>query len=119
MNRKECLPIFFAIKDESQYKVFYRQIYQSFKSLGFPANIVWPVEDITLGHLSKSPLSPKKNNTFIKRWNSTWYKSCSWIFSGHSVEMWLDRELHVIPILDINCDEGTLPFNNSLHTPSD
>jgi hypothetical protein len=114
MDRKQCFPTFFAVKDDMFYKIYQTEIYQSFKSLGFPASVLWPVDDVTLTKIRTVPKPLKKNNTFAKRWNSNWYKSCSWTHTGKEVEMHIEDDCLFIPVLNIDCDPGTLPFNSAI-----
>jgi hypothetical protein len=118
MNRNNCLPLFFAVKgSDSGFQVFQNEIYQSFKSLGFPANVLWPValEDMMAPRvLRQGQNDEKKHNTFIKRWNSHWHKSSSWTYTDLQLELIIDNEIRMIPVVNIDCDNGTLPFNNAI-----
>ena len=114
MDRKQCFPTFFAVKEDSFYKIYQTEIYQSFKSLGFPASVLWPVDDVSISKIRTVVVASKKNNTFAKRWNSNWYKSCSWIHTGKEVEMHIEDDYLFIPVIKVDCDPGTLPFNTAL-----
>jgi hypothetical protein len=114
MDRKACLPLFFAIKqDDGAYKVYQNQIKQSFKTLGFPQNNVWPVDDIVLGKLSKTAFLVKKNNTFVRRWSGGWTRSCSWVHTNMEVEMYIEDDKRFVPIIDIDHSD-VLPFNSAV-----
>jgi hypothetical protein len=118
MNRNNCLPLFFAVKEGGGgFQVFQNDIQQSFKTLGFPANVLWPLandeaEDPVLLKRGDPPLN--KHNTFIRRWNSHWHKSASWTYTDLQIELIIDNEIRRIPVVNIDCDRGTLPFNNAI-----
>lgn len=117
MDRNECFPLFFAISagPSGQYKVFQNNIYQAFETLDMPANILWPVDGVSLGALSKvTAPSSKLNYTFIRKWNGKHYRSCSWTHTGSEVELNIDGETRVIPVVSINCEADALPFNNAV-----
>ena len=119
MDRNNCFPLFFAVKEADCYKVYQNNIYQAFETLGFPANILWPVDEVSLGRLSKvDSVSAKKHHTFVRRWNSKWHKSCSWTYTNNQVELFIDGETRVIPVVNIDCDPGTLPFNSAAMNPT-
>ena len=118
MNRNNCLPLFFAVKGcDGGFQVFQNNIQQSFKTLGFPANVLWPValEDMGAARVVRQgQAEAKKHNTFIRRWNSHWHKSSSWTYTDIYLELDIDNETRVIPVVNIDCDDGTLPFNNAI-----
>jgi len=114
MNRNNCYPKFFAIEEGKGYKVFYNEIYQSFKSLGFPANVLWPVAEAEKPRVLKNNYdTAKRHNTFIRRWNSNWYKSSIWTYTNKDLELLIDNEMYRIPVVNIDCDEGVLPFHSA------
>jgi hypothetical protein len=116
MDPKKCLPLFFAIQqDDGAYKIYQNQIKQSFKTLGFPQNNVWPVDDIVLGKLSKTTFPVKKNNTFVRKWNGGWTRSCSWTYTNVEVEMYIEDDTLYVPIVDIT-ESDVLPFNSAIFT---
>ena len=120
MNLNECFPPFFAIlarRPGTQYKVFMNTIHQSFNTLGMPANILLPIANVSLGIITKTAGVNRVNHTFIKKWNGHTYRSCSWTHSGSDVELMMDDNTQVIPILNIKCEDNTLPFNSAVFTP--
>jgi len=114
MDRRQCFPTFFGVKEGCFYKIYQTEIYQAFDSLGFPASVLWPVDEVSLGKLRNHPQPPKTHRTFAKRWNSGWYKSCSWTHTGIEVQLYIDNECLYIPIVEVDCDPGTLPFNSAI-----
>jgi len=117
MDRNECFPLFFAISSSAGYKVFQNNIYQAFETLDMPANILWPVDGVSLGALSKVTPPSNVNHTFIRKWNGKHYRSCSWTHSGSEVELNIDGETRVIPVLSVNCESDALPFNSASMKP--
>jgi len=116
MDRKKCLPLFFAVAVEGGYAVFQVQINESFKTLGFPVSVLWPVAEAFLGkvlHPQQRP-SAKKNITFTRSWQGGWNKSCTWVLTGKEVELHIDGEVRRIPIITIDAD--VLPFNSAIMT---
>jgi hypothetical protein len=79
-----------------------------------PANILWPVDDASLSAISKVSPSSKVNYTFIRKWNGKHYRSCSWTHSGSELELNVDGETRMIPILSVNCEADALPFNSAV-----
>ena len=115
MDRKKCLPLFFAVAVEGAYAVFQAQINESFKTLGFPVSVLWPVAEVSLGKVtSVKQQSAKKNNTFTRSWQGGWNKSCTWQHTGKEVELHIDGETRRIPIITIDAD--VLPFNSAIMT---
>lgn len=123
MDRKDCLPLFFAASiGDGSYKVYQNEIYQAFDSLGFPANVLWPVADdgvsnISLGALTKVAAPAKVHYSFTRKWNGKTYSSFSWTHSGSEVELNIDGETRVIPVLVIERGEILLPFNTCVMQP--
>jgi len=115
MDRKKCLPLFFAVAVEDAYAVFQSQINESFKTLGFPVSVLWPVAEVSLGKVtSVKQQSAKKNITFTRSWQGGWNKSCTWVHTGKDVELHIDGEVRRIPIITIDAD--VLPFNSAIMT---
>jgi hypothetical protein len=118
MDRANCFPLFFAIAEADSYKVFQNNIYQAFETLGFPANILWPVDGVSLGKLSKIAPKSGKRHTFIRKWNGRHYRSCEWEYSDKQLELMIDGEILQIPVINLTCEDKALPFNNAPMKPS-
>jgi hypothetical protein len=116
MDRNDCFPEFFAVERDGWYKLYYNQIEQNFKTLKFPANILWPVDDLELGYLSSITASRPRDGrvTFVRKWNGRTHRSCVWYYTKDQVELNYKGEVRQIPVLKVtNCEENTLPFNST------
>jgi hypothetical protein len=113
MNRHDCLPEFFAIEESGSFKLYFNKIEQNNTSLNIPSNVLWPVDDATLGFLNSNGLRNDARGTFIRKWNGRHYRSCYWNSTNQQVEMILNGRTQTIPVLEFsNCVETILPFNS-------
>ena len=113
MDRNNCFPLFFAVQRDGWYKVYQNNVYQCFDSLGFPANVLWPVDGVELGYISEIKPSKDGHPTFIRKWNGHTYRSCVWYYTNNQVDLFIDGEMKQIPVIKIDCDDDALPFNNA------
>ena len=115
MEKNQCLPKFFAISEGGNLKVYENVIYQSFKTLGFPANIVSPLmklpefDQIMLERAEATVL----NSTFVRKWNGRNYRSVTWNLSNS----YLKTATEIIPVIEISESAAALPYNNIYYIP--
>ena len=115
MEKSQCLPKFFALSEDGNLKVYENVIYQSFNTLGFPANIVSPLmnlpefDQIMIERAEVTIL----NATFIRKWNGRNYRSATWNLSNS----YLKTATDIIPVIEITESATSLPYNNIYYIP--
>lgn len=109
-----CFPKLFATVRAGQFKIYQNSIEKSFDTLGIPANVLWPLDDVSISsQLTFVPPFTGCTTTCVKKWNGRHYRSCKWSYVGSQVILNIDGDTVKIPVVTIfEGEESKLPYNS-------
>ena len=110
MQRINCLPEYIAIQDSTHYKLFINFIYKSEKTLDIPANVLFPMENVTIHSLTKFPMVETYKQTYIRKWNDKEYRLSHWSYGNSEIEIKYKGLISTIPVILLD-DYSLLPDN--------
>ena len=112
MNISNCLPYYFAVKCYNGFRLF--RITIDYKNSDTPVNISWPEGYFTLGLLSHVNTDSENHPILLQKWDDSEPISCVWKYDGSEVEMKIQDNIIVIPVIKFLYDKDMYTSNTGL-----
>ena len=115
------LPKYFVVQFGGAYKLFLNTVYKSAITLDTPICVLWPRDHIEARDLGMRLRNERKQNCFIRKWNSQNYDTLDWSYTGSEMRIkLLDNGQDITaPLISVPLNKYlNLPFNTCAVEPT-
>jgi len=114
------LPMYFTICSGPglRYKLFQNTLYKSVNTLNREINVLWPVQNVEAEKLRMNRNSSINVTSYIRKCNDTLHNLCKWSFTGSNLEVMVDGNKIMAPVIEVTSDGlEKLPYNGYSFMP--
>jgi hypothetical protein len=101
-----------------RYKLFQNTLYKSVNTLNREINVLWPIQNVEAEKLRMNRNSSINVTSYIRKCNDTLHNLCKWSFTGSNLEVMVDGNKIVAPVIEVTSDGlEKLPYNGYSFVP--